>query len=724
MHDAIRQCSLTVSTRRSWILHILPWLILCLLSVKLNAQTVIFEDDFNRSDSSTVGNGWTESQPGTTNSEILSNALHFVSNDVANGPIVQHTFTAQSSGYLTWSFKFNWDRIGSENDYELWMQLGDSATMVPPGTSDSTGVAVNLKWGGTNHGLDYHEGFGYVSGGGASTTTLSLVSGSADIEVYVDLGSNTYDLVIDSSVVATSLPFDNDVDIDTVRIYTNVVNDSNFSGESFDDISIVSGGTIEVFTDVTSSVGFDQQTTSSYIAGWHWADIDNDGDLDAIATGSSSKIFINVNAGSTFFTSSFGDSAVIRQAAFLDFDNDGDLEFFGMPTYYTERFWLNDGAGGMTNQGDLGFSSPNNNEGVAAADVNLDGLCDMVVFAENGNWIGFNQGTDPATFTGTNNGSYGLNDSGDEGNGDYCSSGDVNGDGSLDFFYHYNSGKLFLSDGDGTYTQSNGGISVYTGNDDKMGSAFADYDNDGDLDLYVCRYDAGQRGYLWQNTGGSFSNVASAAGITNTDNQVSCAWGDYDNDGDLDLYITTQDDGNMLYRNNGDGTFGEVSSVVNVSDDCHDACFVDYDNDGDLDLALIIEDADCMLFRNDIDDTNYLKVRVVGAGLGATNAAGVGVRIDLYDASGTTFLQRREIGVARGYGGSEPLWAHFGGVDPSATYTVRVYFVSGILDTSVTPSSASTTIGSKTIDQMVTIEEPSPNEDLRVIRWIEVDPNN
>ncbi len=101
-----------------------------------------------------------------------------------------------------------------------------------------------------------------------------------------------------------------------------------------------------------------------------------------------------------------------------------------------------------------------------------------------------------------------------------------------------------------------------------------------------------------------------------------------------------------------------------------------------------------------------------------TNKAAVGVRVELYEADGITFVARREMGVARGYGGSEPIWVHFGGVTKSNTYVVKVYFASGVQEVTEVPQSVSTTIGSTVINQMLTVQERKP----RISRWREVDP--
>ncbi len=480
-----------------------------------------------------------------------------------------------------------------------------------------------------------------------------------------------------------------------------------------------------LFTDVSTAAGFDVQTASNVDlgSGLHWADVDNDGDLDAIITGTNSKIMMN-NGNGTFSASAFGGGSVRCQGALGDFDNDGDIDFWAacVGDVNSERLMSNIGFGVFSNLGDTGLTGPSNNEAAATADINWDGFCDVVMFSENKNYLGVNQGSSTVALSPSFAAVYGFNESGDSGNGDYCSSGDVNDDGRTDFFFHYGTGKLFLSEGDGTYLENAGGISIVTGESVKIGSAWADYDNDGDLDLFVPNRAVGSTSYLWKNTGGAFTNVAATAGLTDSGSHRSACWGDYDNDGDLDLYIVTTAGGNLLYRNNGGGTFTLVSENAAATGDNHDAVFVDYDKDGDLDLAVTRQGTTNVLLRNGTNNSNYLRVRVVGHGNGATNMAGIGVRVELYNAAGTTLLQRRDVGAARGFGGTEPLWVHFGGVTPSTAYMVKVYFVSCTMSVAVTPNSASTVVGSTTLNQTLTVTEPAPA--MKMIGWTEVDPVN
>jgi len=164
-----------------------------------------------------------------------------------------------------------------------------------------------------------------------------------------------------------------------------------------------------------------------------------------------------------------------------------------------------------------------------------------------------------------------------------------------------------------------------------------------------------------------------------------------------------------------------VDEGAGVTGNCQDVVFVDYDNDGDLDIAVTREDDKAVFLENRTNNDNYLKVRVIGQGGGATNTAAIGVRVELWNSAGTQLLGRRDIGVARGLG-TEPLWAHFGGVDPTSTYQVRTYLHSrdnsDPLVSSVVPQSVSTTIGSTVIPQMLTITEVEAKKQIKT--WREV----
>lgn len=134
--------------------------------------------------------------------------------------------------------------------------------------------------------------------------------------------------------------------------------------------------------------------------------------------------------------------------------------------------------------------------------------------------------------------------------------------------------------------------------------AWADFDGDGDLDRFVgFRQDVPNR--LYRNDGGTFTDVAGALGVADATDTRAAAWGDYDSDGDIDLFVgftrkSTQPV--RLYRNNGPGKpFANVAPDVGIDaeGETRQSAFIDFDGDGDLDLFVALRDAPNMLFRND-----------------------------------------------------------------------------------------------------------------------------
>lgn len=156
--------------------------------------------------------------------------------------------------------------------------------------------------------------------------------------------------------------------------------------------------------------------------------------------------------------------------------------------------------------------------------------------------------------------------------------GDFDRDGDQDLFVIGGSGGvdlLYWNDGNGNFTEGGAAAGVDRAHRG-VGASVGDYDNDGDLDIYVTSSgtvasSAGNQNVLYQNNGnGTFTNVTAAAGVamnnTFTGDAFSSAWGDYDLDGDLDLAVAGWLGGNQLFRNNGDGTFTNVTLSAIQSD--------------------------------------------------------------------------------------------------------------------------------------------------------------
>lgn len=316
--------------------------------------------------------------------------------------------------------------------------------------------------------------------------------------------------------------------------------------------------------------------------------------------------------------------------ALFDYDGDGDADVYflnGAPLPGTKvkraptnSLYRNDGNWRFTDVtrqagvGDKGYGL-----GVAAGDYDNDGDQDLYINNFGPNVLYRNNGN--GTFTNVT-GKAGV------GNGNRVGAGtnflDIDGDGDLDLFvsnyvnFSYQSHKvlrlvgrraysgprdypptadnLYRNNGDGTFTDVSldSGIGRHRGNG--MGTVCADYDNDGDTDIYVANDE--MPNFLFRNDGhGKFVEVGLEAGVAydlggSEQSSMGIACGDYDNDGWFDFYVTGyQQEWALLYRNLGRGFFEDATrrSGAGAGTFPHvnwGAELIDFDNDGDRDLLI------------------------------------------------------------------------------------------------------------------------------------------
>ncbi len=168
------------------------------------------------------------------------------------------------------------------------------------------------------------------------------------------------------------------------------------------------------------------------------------------------------------------------------------------------------------------------------------------------------------------------------------------------------------------------------------GIALGDYDQDGDADLYVVARQQGAWSRLLRNDGGRLTNVTRDAGVRPRAGETSARFADYDNDGRLDLYVVRAGR-NLLYRNDGRGSLRDVTRSAGVGDlgYGHDALFVDVDHDGDLDLY-VANSGPNALYRNNVDGTF---VEMAGAlGVVGGDHASRGAALGDFDGDGDVDL--------------------------------------------------------------------------------------
>lgn len=428
-----------------------------------------------------------------------------------------------------------------------------------------------------------------------------------------------------------------------------------------------------------------------------WGDYDNDGDEDLylVNTGSSSRLFAN-NGDGTFTDVTadkhIGDTGAGEGAAWADYDNDGDLDLYLAKDGQANRLFQNGGAPlyvfSDVTAGPLGNSAAGRS--VAWGDYDQDGDVDLYVV----NWSGGsrllrNEGPPSYEFVDAS-----VLPIGDLGRGEGAAWADYDNDGDPDLYLSRSSGqadKLFRNEG-ASFVDVTAAMGLASTTGSGLGVAWGDYDNDGDLDLYVVN--SGTANQLFRNEGGvGFTDVAAASGTGDVGVGRGCAWGDYNNDGNLDLYVSNSGAANVLYRSMGGGVFTDATTASGTGDAGagRGVAWCDHDGDGDLDLYVANFGQENKLYCNDIGSLkHWLGVKLVGV---LSNRSGIGARVTVV-AGGVRRVQ--EVSGGSGYLSQNSLPIEFGLGLSSTIDSLIVKWPSGVTQVQT----------SVPADQRLTITEP------------------
>jgi hypothetical protein len=411
--------------------------------------------------------------------------------------------------------------------------------------------------------------------------------------------------------------------------------------------------------------------------GVSWGDYDNNGDLDLFVGNQSQNDLLYQNNGNGTFTKNVSDPVTINNTSTFtgvwgDYDNDGFEDLFVPNANGNDILYRNNGNGTLSQAIDFGdgaFSS-----GGAWGDYDADGWLDLFV----------------TTYSGTNflyqnnqNGTFTLSTDPVINGPDFSSYasawGDYDDDGLLDIYITSFGGAnvLLNNNGDATFTQILTG-DIVTGMQSSLGATWGDYDNDGDLDLFVANYSA-QNNELYQNNGdGTFTTINNLSVVTDGSYSTSSSWVDYDNDGWLDLFVTTDNNENdMLYRNNTDGTFAQMNLWVPTSDakGSFGGSWADYDNDGDLDLAVatISSAYPVLLYTNNGTTNNWINIKLEGV---LSNKDGIGAKVYVLADNGEEQFQ--EVATQTSFGSQNSVNAEFGLGTATGIDQILIVWPSGI----------------------------------------------
>jgi len=595
---------------------------------------------------------------------------------------------------------------------------------------------VHQQYQSPSHFHEFHllDGGGFVDSGSVEDGSLM-----PDMNVFVDAGLSPFidaaqslsdsALQQDASWPDVSIPSDSGLSADASQADGGVID----SGSIFLDATVdagqvpqssacaVSTSTVSPFYDANPCLGGTPPHARrfGYIStGQAWGDFDNDGWQDLYVTSALGENRLYRNQGNGEFTLSTMSSSVSLSnalsggAVFVDIDNDGFKDLYVL-NYGANTLFRNLGGQGFeditstSSIGDIG-------KGTTAAwgDYDGDGLLDLYVANH-----GCTECVQPPGVLGARDRLYH-----NEGNGRFtdvtftlgyyntlgrayaASFLDFDNDGDLDIYVANDGGRpgaytpgayinrntLFRNNGPGC----NGWCFVEVGTlvnadarVDGMGLAIADYDNDGDLDIY-CTHTGNP--VLLENDGtGRFSEVAVQRGAA----YYSVSWGafffDYDNDADFDLYLAIGLEfwgmpGNRLFQNIGSGQFTDVTVPLGLrqTGDTLGAAYADYDNDGRLDYVIGNWGNSYRLYKNNVPQAgNWIRYRLVG-GVGVNRDA-VGARVSIALSNGRTLMQEVKIGSSVGSGNDTAL--HFG-LGSSDIQRVEIRWPDGTLEVPQIPA--------------------------------------
>lgn len=429
----------------------------------------------------------------------------------------------------------------------------------------------------------------------------------------------------------------------------------------------------------------------------NFIDINND-DWDDIfisngkSGGQKDMLYINDKAGG--FTEIFNMDLVTQSkpsdgASFADYNQDGHIDAIVSNWYgVMDDLFLNDGNGKLLLNNNAGIASGSYAETAVFGDYNNDGLLDIYITTSGGNKINhlyknlgnskFERITGHKIIEGNKASRAAIwSDLNNDGYSDILITNEGNG-----------TNDIFLGKGGDTYERYTA-TSIVSKAESSVTASIGDIDNDGDMDIFIGNSGlyTPRKKNLFKNENGVFQAVSNTVISEGERCTFGSAFSDYDNDGDLDLLVSNGfcsiEMKDQLYQNNGDGSFVEVSHLIPTDNVCSYGCaWGDANNDGFLDIMI----ANCKNDDTDIENPNtllintpnnnhWIKIKLVGV---ESNTNGLGARIYVKaKINGSTLRQIREVSGQTGYSGQNSLTAHFGLRDADIADSVIIRWPNG-----------------------------------------------
>ncbi len=465
---------------------------------------------------------------------------------------------------------------------------------------------------------------------------------------------------------------------------------------SSEGISIQSSNTSNLMFNLSN---LNNDLTNSWTA--NIIDLNGDGYEDIyVADKDANKpnLYYQNNGNKTFTKTGLGvltnDQAITVCSAWADCDNDGDADVLMINNTQKPNYLYKNQSGTFSKALNSGLNSqPAYYHAGSFADYDNDGWLD--IFVSNYMPTKFNE-----LYRNKGDGSYEQVMTTPMSNEAFMSLGatwaDYDNDGDQDLFVPNGNGannSFFNNNGNGTFTKRSDLIICNDGGN-SVGSCWGDINNDGWLDLYVANA-SNENDFLYvNNKNGGFNKITNSPVVTSGGHSHGCSFADVDNDADLDLYVTNDKGVKFLFMNDGNGNFTRNTDEVVTADYANSMgnYFFDADRDGDQDLFVATHSGQTNYFFTNNGNTNHwASYKLIG---NLSNKGAIGARVSVKSAGK---WQVREISCQSGIGGQSSIRAHFGLAGSTVIDSVRVNWPSGYVQT----------IANQSVNAFYTINEPS-----------------
>jgi len=412
------------------------------------------------------------------------------------------------------------------------------------------------------------------------------------------------------------------------------------------------------FIDLFKSVSAGDLTDTLESAwGCNWVDYNHDGWMDIFVINRHARNSLYRNNKNRTFTK-LDDHILVNNvkdttaATWADYDNDNDIDVFIVHPDENNELYVNDGSGLFTSISDdtvvtdIGLSY-----GASWIDTNNDGYLDLYVT---------NTGVEPnALFINLGNGHFKKNTTTriTTLHGKALAWGDYRQNGFMDLIIPEQV-ALFLNTGQLSFYRMDVSVLNLDSSQNSFESAvWADFDNDTYLDLYLTHQNKNNV-LLHNDRQGGFKQITHIPPCDDGGRTTNASWADFDQDGDLDLFVPRLDFNNLFYENLGDYKFNRISTGDVATGKGQSSAVADFDNDGDMDLLVVRSDDRHILLENQSAGSHWIGIRCIGTD---ANRSAIGAQITVNAMIyGKNIQQVRQIAAQTGHSSMDSQIMMFG----------------------------------------------------------------